>query len=728
MIPQPDPVIDFTADRVSVRAGQQVSLSWNVIGASTISMDNGVGTIGRAGSVTAIINETTTFTITATNASGSVTQSVTVEVLSGPIIHSFTVMPDTVVSGGTATLAWDCDAESVTINQGVQATGITGNATVTASEPVTYTLTATKNEMSATAQVTLSVVSGPKINSFTATPDHTVADQPVTLAWDCDADTVSIDQGVTIAPDQTAGSTPVTLTGVTTYTLTAQKNGYYATRQVTVSWVAGPAILSFYATPQLVVGSHPVTLSWACDADTVSIDNGVGEVDQAGETVVILPATTTFTLTALKDGVPTTAQVTVIWVRDSIVVDYFTASPASLSAPGAALLQWSVEHADTVNIDGVEVVAVSSMSPYFGAQEGKTTFTLTAHQNDTGDTVVRTVEVLVDAPQVTIQTARTLPSASTLARDYAVILQALGGFGEYQWSAGNLPHGLSLDPETGLLSGQLDETATTTYSFDITVSAVGTTDPPATKTFDLLYERSPLTITTGDIGSAREKVPYSKQFTSVLGMGEKHWRISSSDKPGNFNLSMSDDGVLSGTPNMYGYWNFTVQVYTLNQDGSVDEHDEQSWELMIRLGWDRLDPFHDIFYRVLNTNGTEVIGPDGRPMCNDPYPDRGGKEVFGRMVVAFAVGTGDFTVQDARVPGGGLAPEFQAIEEARNFWDLGYWDGKPYPVGGAMAMYLPSSILDRFSRDQVNAKLAAILPLGALPVVRYYTPDGEEMV
>jgi hypothetical protein len=31
-----------------------------------------------------------------------------------------------------------------------------------------------------------------------------------------------------------------------------------------------------------------------------------------------------------------------------------------------------------------------------------------------------------------------------------------------------------------------------------------------------------------------------------------------------------------------------------------DETAQASFELMIKLGWDKLDPFHNIFYRVLN--------------------------------------------------------------------------------------------------------------------------------
>jgi hypothetical protein len=150
------------------------------------------------------------------------------------------------------------------------------------------------------------------------------------------------------------------------------------------------------------------------------------------------------------------------------------------------------------------------------------------------------------------------------------------------------------------------------------------------------------------------------------------------------------------------------------------------FQLMVQLGWSQIDPLHDIFYRVKTQEGTPFL-VNGTQLCNDPAPELGG-DVFAQVVVAFEVGTNDFIVTDARTCGGGLAPEFQTIEEARNFFDVGYWDGKPYPIGGGLVIQLPISLLDRMSREEVVAKLDAILPLGTLPVVRYYDPTGEETV
>src|ERR1035438_2667510 len=71
---------------------------------------------------------------------------------------------------------------------------------------------------------------------------------------------------------------------------------------------------------------------------------------------------------------------------------------------------------------------------------------------------------------------------------------------------------------------------------------------------------------------------------------------------------------------------------------------------------------------------------------------------------------------------------FKIYGPRSNFFDLGYWDGKPYPVGGGLVIQLPKSLLDRMSRAEVQAKINAILPLGTLPVIRYYDNTGVESV
>jgi hypothetical protein len=104
------------------------------------------------------------------------------------------------------------------------------------------------------------------------------------------------------------------------------------------------------------------------------------------------------------------------------------------------------------------------------------------------------------------------------------------------------------------------------------------------------------------------------------------------------------------------------------------------------------------------------------------------KLYFGALAVGFSVGVDQFTVTDIRTRGGGLEPASQLIEQSRDMWDLGYWDGKPYPLGGGLVVLLPVAFLDRFTKDDIALRLAAIAPLGAVLVIRYVDAAGNESV
>lgn len=135
-----------------------------------------------------------------------------------------------------------------------------------------------------------------------------------------------------------------------------------------------------------------------------------------------------------------------------------------------------------------------------------------------------------------------------------------------------------------------------------------------------------------------------------------------------------------------------------------------------------VDLFRTIYYEIRDYSGTVVATNDPAPESSSP------KNYFGSIVVGFSVGTESFQVKDIRSRGGGLASAHQKIPEASHFWDLGFWDGKPYPLGGAMTLLLPQSLLVKFTRDQIQAKVKDILPMGAIPVIRYYDAAGEEIV
>jgi len=96
--PSPVPVIaSFSASPTSITAGQPSTLSWNVSGATSLLINQNIGTVTGTTSKTVAPTVTTTYTLTATNNIGSVTASVTVAVSA--------VAPTSIVDGYGDTLS-----------------------------------------------------------------------------------------------------------------------------------------------------------------------------------------------------------------------------------------------------------------------------------------------------------------------------------------------------------------------------------------------------------------------------------------------------------------------------------------------------------------------------------------------------------------------------------------------------------------------------------------------
>jgi hypothetical protein len=129
-------------------------------------------------------------------------------------------------------------------------------------------------------------------------------------------------------------------------------------------------------------------------------------------------------------------------------------------------------------------------------------------------------------------------------------------------------------------------------------------------------------------------------------------------------------------------------------------------------------PLQRIFYRVKDPlTGTYIS-----TLTNDSHPVTTGT-LFGTVVVGASVNPKQYQIEDTRTRGGGLAKEWQDIPENVNFWDIGYWDGKPYPIGGAMIVYLPATLLNTMTNDSVENRVKSCLPMGTIPVIRYYQMD-----
>ncbi len=156
-------IADFISDVPRSDVGQAVTLSWEVNAFDMLTISPGVGDVSgntANGEGSAVVNptETTTYTLTATV--GGVEQTRTVSVyVGGPEITKFEVSgAATIRAGGSTTLLWTTDGTTmVTVDPDLGE--LTGQSAVNVSPATTttYTLTASNEFGSTTAEVTVTV-------------------------------------------------------------------------------------------------------------------------------------------------------------------------------------------------------------------------------------------------------------------------------------------------------------------------------------------------------------------------------------------------------------------------------------------------------------------------------------------------------------------------------------------------------------------------------------------
>jgi hypothetical protein len=227
------PSISFSASPDDIATGQFSTLVWDTANATSVTIDNGLGSQPLSGSVNVEPTVTTTYTLTATGPGGTSTSQVTVTVTNRPIIV-FLANPTHIVAGSSATLVWSVsNSISVSIDNGIGPVPESGSIAVFPTTATTYTLTAVGRGGNSVAQVTIDVVEVPKILSFTATPSTISPGGSATLEWSASGvHFVTIDP---IGDFFESGSVVVSPTKTTVYRITATNAAGKATATVTVT-------------------------------------------------------------------------------------------------------------------------------------------------------------------------------------------------------------------------------------------------------------------------------------------------------------------------------------------------------------------------------------------------------------------------------------------------------------------------------------------------------------
>lgn len=325
----PPAVVSFAASSSTVAPGTAVTLSWQTVNATGVTIDNGVGGQPANGSVSVKPTVTTTYTLIAQGANGQSSAPAMAKVTvskNAPSVQ-LTATPNPVRAGASLTMAWTTtNAVAISFNPSIPPQEDTGFALPSGSDTflapqsgnttqtINYVATVTGADgTTATGSVMVQVQPPLPTISFSAKPTALVAGQAATLTWTTqNAASFSIDNGVgnNLPATGTANVTPQT---TTTYTATAVGgDGTKVTAAVTIN----VSSITLTANPQSVLPGQATTLTWTSpNANQVTIDNGIGQVQPAsGGSVQTQPltSTTTFTATATAtNGTTATASVTV---------------------------------------------------------------------------------------------------------------------------------------------------------------------------------------------------------------------------------------------------------------------------------------------------------------------------------------------------------------------------------------------------------------------------------
>lgn len=181
-------------------------------------------------------------------------------------------------------------------------------------------------------------------------------------------------------------------------------------------------------------------------------------------------------------------------------------------------------------------------------------------------------EVITITTPATIQCVQAVP--------FSLTLQAQGNSGPLSWSVtgGQLPGGLSLNSQTGVISGT--PSADDPISGAVVIQAADAKASGALQFYFLVYNK--LTINPVVPTNAHIHVPYS---LSVAGQGDSQitsWTIAAGQLPPGLMLGPSGQAnsiAIAGTPTQVGSYSFTIQAQdsvpqkaTLNLTLVVDSH------------------------------------------------------------------------------------------------------------------------------------------------------------
>ncbi|RNL78964.1 putative Ig domain-containing protein [Nocardioides marmorisolisilvae] len=274
--------------------------------------------------------------------------------------------------------------------------------------------------------------------------------------------------------------------------------------------------------------------------------------------------TTHFTVkyTETSGGLSDTQALTLVVTPDPTITSPTTLPAATRLSPYSTTLTHT-GHAGTWSVPDNSLPAGLELDADTGSLHGTPTASgtfgiyPTFTETSTGRTAFKALSLTVNGAALAITTSSPLP-AGNVGQAYSVTFTKTGGAGT--WSSLDLPDGLTLDENTGTLSG----TPTTGGDYAIFIGFTETaTGDLVTKGF-ALHIAAPV-ITTTSVPDGTTGTAYSQQLAKTGLAGT--WSVKQGNLPPG--ITLSSGGLLAGTPTQAGDYGFTV-TFTETSTGASD--------------------------------------------------------------------------------------------------------------------------------------------------------------
>jgi len=254
-----------------------------------------------------------------------------------------------------------------------------------------------------------------------------------------------------------------------------------------------------------------------------------------------------------------------------------------------------------------------SISNFYGASSISYTISTDQVSYNEGDVVIFTITAplqdesilywSIEDATVRINLApEVLPNASRNIQYLAQQLTASGGVEPYNFSVtyGEVPTGMTL-AANGVLSGRPTTIGTSLFA----VTAEDSDNNSGFKTYSLVVQPVPITITPSQLPNALVNVPYTGNIVAIDGTPPYVYTITSGFLPPG--LIMSNVGVITGTSGNVGSSTFTVRAQDANTNFGTKQYTLQVQNVAISIGpTDLITAKINAFYSVTLSaiNGT----------------------------------------------------------------------------------------------------------------------------